>query len=226
MPGGRVPAYDLDCPNRKPKPGFILKALEELGAQAENCLFVGDSNTDRQAAKAAGVPFRWADLFFGRPIDRGYKMADGRWVQVCQVGQRDWSALAGAVDAWDAAQPWPKAAVREENLALAARIGAKPVGWLSLIRGALAGEADLAFGVDPTYWESAGGDADATGVGARLFECALEWARAQPGLERLCVRVEADNLPVSRLCCRYGFDPRPYPSGDRHEGWIQLDCSL
>ena len=32
MLGGVVSEYAIDCPNRKPKPGFILTALEELGA--------------------------------------------------------------------------------------------------------------------------------------------------------------------------------------------------
>jgi D-glycero-D-manno-heptose 1,7-bisphosphate phosphatase len=65
-----VARYDLDCPNRKPRPGFVLQALRCFEAQPEDCLFVGDSSTDREAARAAQVPFQWADRFFGRPIDR------------------------------------------------------------------------------------------------------------------------------------------------------------
>ena len=51
MAGASIAAYDLDCPNRKPKPGFILKALERFGARASECLFVGDASTDREAAQ-------------------------------------------------------------------------------------------------------------------------------------------------------------------------------
>lgn len=64
--GAEVAAYDLDCPNRKPNPGFILKALEQFQAQARDCLFVGDFESDQQAAQAAGVSFCWADAFFNR----------------------------------------------------------------------------------------------------------------------------------------------------------------
>jgi D-glycero-D-manno-heptose 1,7-bisphosphate phosphatase len=82
MPGAPVAEYDLDCPNRKPRPGFILNALERFGAQPADCLLVGDAVTDRQAAQAAGVPFCWADRFFSRPVDRGMQTCDGEWVQV------------------------------------------------------------------------------------------------------------------------------------------------
>jgi D-glycero-D-manno-heptose 1,7-bisphosphate phosphatase len=82
MPGAPIAEYDLDCPNRKPRPGFILDAVEKFGAQPANCLLVGDAVTDRQTAQAAGVPFCWADRFFERPIDRGLQTDDGEWVQV------------------------------------------------------------------------------------------------------------------------------------------------
>jgi D-glycero-D-manno-heptose 1,7-bisphosphate phosphatase len=85
MPGAAVPRYDLDCPNRKPRPGFILHALQRFGAQPHDCLLVGDSITDRDAAHAAHVPFRWADQFFRRPIRRGMQTGDGDWFDVRQV---------------------------------------------------------------------------------------------------------------------------------------------
>jgi D-glycero-D-manno-heptose 1,7-bisphosphate phosphatase len=79
-----VPEYALDCPNRKPRPGFILDALKKFGAQAGDCLLVGDAITDQQAAQAANVPFCWADRFFGRPIERGMRDRNGEWVQLRQ----------------------------------------------------------------------------------------------------------------------------------------------
>lgn len=82
MVHARLPHYDLDCPNRKPRPGFVLQELDRFEARPEDCLFVGDSLTDRQAAEAAGVPFCWADTFFGRPIDRGMRTRKGSWFQV------------------------------------------------------------------------------------------------------------------------------------------------
>jgi histidinol-phosphate phosphatase family protein len=63
-PRGTVPRYAKHCPNRKPAPGAILDALERFEARPQDCLFVGDRDTDRQAATAAGVPFRWARNFF------------------------------------------------------------------------------------------------------------------------------------------------------------------
>ena len=65
-PLGDVPPYNVECPRRKPNPGAILDALAHFGAHPRNCLFVGDMESDHQAAVAAGVSFRWAHDFFGR----------------------------------------------------------------------------------------------------------------------------------------------------------------
>lgn len=43
--------------NPKPHPEPLLKVLEQYGIDAGQALFVGDSEVDRQAAEAAGVPF-------------------------------------------------------------------------------------------------------------------------------------------------------------------------
>jgi len=43
--------------NPKPHPEPLLKVLEQYGIAAHQALFVGDSDVDRQAADAAGVPF-------------------------------------------------------------------------------------------------------------------------------------------------------------------------
>ena len=63
-PRGTIPHYAQPCPNRKPAPGAILQALERFGARPQDCLFVGDRDSDQQAAGAAGVPFAWAWKFF------------------------------------------------------------------------------------------------------------------------------------------------------------------
>ncbi|MEF8773467.1 MAG: HAD hydrolase-like protein [Halobacteriales archaeon] len=47
-------------PARKPDPDQLLAAIEPLDAAPERSLFVGDSESDREAAERAGVPFRWA----------------------------------------------------------------------------------------------------------------------------------------------------------------------
>jgi D-glycero-D-manno-heptose 1,7-bisphosphate phosphatase len=208
LPDGIVPEYAVECPNRKPNPGFILMALEQFGAPAEDCLFVGDSITDMQAAEAAGVPYRWADRFFGRPVDRGMHTRDGRWVHVREAGVEDVEALlALARETPEEEARWlpPDASSGGEEVdlagqtgrVLAASMGGQIVGWLAATRGDARHEADLAFGVDPSYRR--------IGIGSLLMDIALEWAREQPGLRRLCVQVQADNLPVSGLCCTFGF---------------------
>lgn len=63
-PDGTEDPYAVDCPNRKPAPGALLDALARFGARPDDSLCVGDRDTDREAADAAGVPFEWAAEFF------------------------------------------------------------------------------------------------------------------------------------------------------------------
>lgn len=49
---------DLDSdnsPRRKPAPGMLLEAITDFGLEPERCWFLGDSITDAQAGRAAGV---------------------------------------------------------------------------------------------------------------------------------------------------------------------------
>jgi histidinol-phosphate phosphatase family protein len=64
-PDGTIPEYAITCPNRKPAPGAIHDALDRFQVKPHDCLFVGDQDSDRLAAEAAGVPFEWANDFFG-----------------------------------------------------------------------------------------------------------------------------------------------------------------
>jgi D-glycero-D-manno-heptose 1,7-bisphosphate phosphatase len=61
--GWRAP-YNRDCPCRKPAPGMLLDAMQQLGASVEVTTFVGDRPTDAAAARAAGVRFVPAAEFF------------------------------------------------------------------------------------------------------------------------------------------------------------------
>lgn len=58
--------------NPKPHPEPLLKVLDHFRIEPEQALFVGDSDVDRQAAEAAGVPFvaYKADLPAVARIDR------------------------------------------------------------------------------------------------------------------------------------------------------------
>ena len=42
---------------RKPDPAPVILAMDELGVKKEECILVGDSESDVEAARAAGVPF-------------------------------------------------------------------------------------------------------------------------------------------------------------------------
>ena len=50
---------------RKPNPGMLLLHMHQLRATAPDALFVGDQESDCEAARNAGVPFAWAKDFFG-----------------------------------------------------------------------------------------------------------------------------------------------------------------
>lgn len=45
----------IDCDCRKPKPGMVLQAAKDLNLDLKNCWFAGDSTTDIETAKNAGV---------------------------------------------------------------------------------------------------------------------------------------------------------------------------
>ena len=60
-----VHALEEGCTCRKPAPGMLHRILERTGVPAARALFVGDLETDREAARRAGMPFRWAHEFFG-----------------------------------------------------------------------------------------------------------------------------------------------------------------
>jgi D-glycero-D-manno-heptose 1,7-bisphosphate phosphatase len=51
-----------DC--RKPNPGMLNQALADFGISPEQAFFVGDKDTDQQAAESLGMHFFWADEFF------------------------------------------------------------------------------------------------------------------------------------------------------------------
>ena len=52
---GEVPELKIECGCRKPKPGLLLRAAEELNIDLSQSVMVGDSWRDMQAGEAAGV---------------------------------------------------------------------------------------------------------------------------------------------------------------------------
>lgn len=67
-PQGTISEYATDCPNRKPKPGMLRALMNLTHFRPHETIFVGDMESDRQAAEAAGVHFEWASDFFQRPV--------------------------------------------------------------------------------------------------------------------------------------------------------------
>lgn len=52
------------CMCRKPKPGLLLAILDNFGIGADDALFVGDLDSDAEAARRAGIQFVPAQEFF------------------------------------------------------------------------------------------------------------------------------------------------------------------
>lgn len=54
-PDGSVAGFTSDHPDRKPKPGMLLRAIRDWGIDRESSFLVGDKSSDLAAAAAAGV---------------------------------------------------------------------------------------------------------------------------------------------------------------------------
>ncbi len=63
-PRALIPRYRMQCACRKPRPGMLLEAANHFGIDPNEAVFVGDRESDRRAAQAAGFDFRWAGAFF------------------------------------------------------------------------------------------------------------------------------------------------------------------
>jgi D-glycero-D-manno-heptose 1,7-bisphosphate phosphatase len=54
-PGGTVAQWAVACTCRKPEPGMMLRAADDLGLDLERSVMVGDRVSDVEAARRAGV---------------------------------------------------------------------------------------------------------------------------------------------------------------------------
>jgi len=63
-PGGTITPYTQACTCRKPAPGMLHTLMRRLRYTPRNTIYIGDQDTDRQAAQAAGCRFIWASEFF------------------------------------------------------------------------------------------------------------------------------------------------------------------
>jgi D-glycero-D-manno-heptose 1,7-bisphosphate phosphatase len=65
-PNGRKKAAKRESPFRKPNGAMIEYLMDAFGVSKEDTMYIGDLDSDQQAAEAAGVKFAWAKDFFGR----------------------------------------------------------------------------------------------------------------------------------------------------------------
>jgi nicotinate-nucleotide--dimethylbenzimidazole phosphoribosyltransferase len=94
----QVVVTSCDVGAAKPDPTSLRVACEQLGALADEVLFVGDADVDEDAARAAGVAFARAD---GRglvdAVRRGLRGADGSLAAaLALVGEPDRAAAVAA----------------------------------------------------------------------------------------------------------------------------------
>lgn len=66
LPDAPIAQYRSDHPDRKPRPGMLLKAVREFPADLSKSFMIGDKETDMEAAAALGVP---GFLFKGGNLD-------------------------------------------------------------------------------------------------------------------------------------------------------------
>ena len=57
-PRDALPEYRKDCTDRKPAPGMLLRARDDLGLDLAGSVLIGDRPSDLEAARRAGVGTR------------------------------------------------------------------------------------------------------------------------------------------------------------------------
>lgn len=87
LPGVQGP-YGLDCDCRKPRPGMLLRAIDDHDIDATRSLMVGDKAADLQAAAAAGVARRVL-VRSGQPLSgRDPELATDIWSSLHEAVQQ------------------------------------------------------------------------------------------------------------------------------------------
>ena len=61
------PATSAGVWSRKPMPGMVVEHIVRHDLDRDQCLVVGDLDSDRELAELCGIEFRWAEEFFDQP---------------------------------------------------------------------------------------------------------------------------------------------------------------
>ena len=78
-PEASIAEYKQECDCRKPAPGMLLTATQELGIDLARSYFVGDKTADVQAGKAAGVGNNILVATGKVLTEEGIALADGKF---------------------------------------------------------------------------------------------------------------------------------------------------
>lgn len=70
-PNGKKRSAKRESHFRKPDGGMIEYLMDAFGVSKAETVYIGDLDTDQQAAEAAGVKFIWASEFFGWEEKKG-----------------------------------------------------------------------------------------------------------------------------------------------------------
>ncbi len=77
-----------DVPTRKPDPSGILKACSLLGVSPKESLYVGDTNSDILAAKAAGIPLAMLSTTIGMDAIRDAQHKLSSLVELLEITEK------------------------------------------------------------------------------------------------------------------------------------------
>lgn len=76
------PEFSGPCPCRKPEPGMILRARDELGLDLSRSVLLGDKESDLEAGRRAGIRHLGLLVGGGRRIERVLSGAEGIAVEL------------------------------------------------------------------------------------------------------------------------------------------------
>ncbi|MFQ5406403.1 MAG: HAD family hydrolase, partial [Candidatus Micrarchaeia archaeon] len=74
-----------DVENPKPAPDVLVKAMKELNRAPENCLYIGDSYLDVQAAKSAKIKIALVTHAYNKDLESNYRVND--LTQICSIAK-------------------------------------------------------------------------------------------------------------------------------------------